>query len=218
MSREMFLRLRRYFITGLAAILPVGLTLFVLWFIISHLGNILQPLLRHLHWLKQLPSVVVTFLGFLLVVGVITLLGALTSGYLGRHLFGWIDRFFRQLPLASSVYTSARQLTDAVFVKRSSLRKTVLVEYPRKGMLALGFLTSEEPLELADGRRALLVFFPTAPNPTSGWLAIVPESDITETDLSIEEGLKFVVSGGLARPAGFCVLGTKLPEQFRQLP
>ncbi|MEN9978762.1 MAG: DUF502 domain-containing protein [candidate division WOR-3 bacterium] len=211
-------RLRRYFITGLAAILPVGLTVFVLWFIISHLGSILQPLLRHLRWLQQLPSVFLTLIGFIVLIGVITLLGAVTSGYLGRHFLTWLDRFFRQLPLASSVYTSARQLTDAVFIKRSSLRKTVLVEYPRKGILALGFLTGEEPVELADGRRAFLVFFPTAPNPTSGWLAIVPETDIAETPLSIEEGLKFVVSGGLARPADFRVFGPKPPEELSQLP
>ncbi|MEO0050152.1 MAG: DUF502 domain-containing protein, partial [candidate division WOR-3 bacterium] len=111
----------------------------------------------------------------------------------------WLDRLMQQLPLVRSIYTSARQLTEAVFIKRSSLRKTVIVQYPRKGMFAIGFITSEEPLELADHRKAYLVFFPTAPNPTSGWLAIVPEEDITETSLSIEDGLKFVVSGGLVR-------------------
>lgn len=207
-------RLRRYFITGLATLLPLGLTIFVIWFIISHLGNLLRPFLRYQHWLNRVPSPILTLIGFLISLMVITLIGGLASGYLGRYLLTWLDRVFRRLPLASSVYTSARQLTDAVFIKRSSLNKTVLVEYPRKGIFALGFITSEEPMELADGRRALLVFFPTAPNPTSGWLAIVPEADITETGLSIEEGLKFVVSGGLACRGNFLLLRTKPPESF----
>ncbi|MGB9742412.1 MAG: DUF502 domain-containing protein [candidate division WOR-3 bacterium] len=208
----MLARLRNYFITGLATILPLGLTIFVIWFIIAHLGNLLGPLLRYGHWLKRLPSAVLTILGFLILLTVITVIGALTRGYLGRHLFTWLDRFFRQLPLAGGIYTSARQFTDAVFIKRSSLRKTVLVEYPRRGMFALGFLTSEEPLQLADGRPALLIFFPTAPNPTSGWLAIVPAQDVTVTSLSIEEGLKFVVSGGLAQPGSPVLFPPKPPE------
>jgi uncharacterized membrane protein len=208
----MFPRLRHHFINGLATLLPVVLTIFIIWFIISRLGNLLGPVLRYQQWLNRLPPAVLTIIGFLLLLASITLIGALTSGYLGRHLMPLIDQFFRQLPFASSVYTSARQLSDAVFIKRSSLRKTVLVEYPRRGIYALGFLTSEEPMELADGRPALLVFFPTTPNPTSGWLAIVPVEDIAETNLSIEEGLKFLVSAGLARPANLLLIRTKPPE------
>ncbi len=193
----MVFRLRRYFLTGLATILPIGLTIFVLWFIVASLGKILRPLILYSHWLGKLPPALVTFISFILLLLITTLIGAITSGLLGRRIVGGIDQFFQRLPLARSVYTSARQLTDAVFVKRTSLRKTVIVEYPRKGIFAVGFLTSEKPVRLADNRQWYPVFFPTAPNPTSGWLALVPEEDITETSLTIEEGLKFVVSGGL---------------------
>ncbi|MEO0004759.1 MAG: DUF502 domain-containing protein [candidate division WOR-3 bacterium] len=195
----LFTRLRRHFLLGLATVLPLGLTLFVLWFVISALGKIFRPLVVWQPWIGRLPPALITIIGFLLGLVAITIIGALTSGFLGRRLVNWLDRLMQQLPLVRSIYTSARQLTEAVFIKRSSLRKTVIVQYPRKGMFAIGFITSEEPLELADHRKAYLVFFPTAPNPTSGWLAIVPEEDITETSLSIEDGLKFVVSGGLVR-------------------
>ncbi len=198
-----FSRLRRHFLLGLATVLPVGLTLFVLWFIISSLGKIFRPLLVWQPWIGKLPPAIITIIGFLLALVAITLIGATASGFIGRRLVTWLDRLMQQLPLVRSIYSSARQLTEAVFIKRSSLRKTVIVQYPRKGMFAIGFITSEEPLELTDNRKAYLVFFPTAPNPTSGWLAIVPEQDITETSLSIEEGLKFVVSGGLVRAADF---------------
>lgn len=210
----MFSRLRRYFLTGLVTVLPIGLTVFVLWFIISSLGKILRPLLLYPHWFERLPAGVITIISFILLLSGITLIGALTSGIVGRQVVLLVDRFFQRLPFARSVYTSARQLTDAVFIQRSSLRKTVLVEYPRRGMFALGFLTSEEPLTLADAGRVYLVFFPTTPNPTSGWLALVPEADITETSLSIEEGLKFIVSGGLARAAGATFFRAKPPEHL----
>ncbi|MEO0070727.1 MAG: DUF502 domain-containing protein [candidate division WOR-3 bacterium] len=193
----MLSRIRRYFLTGLATILPLGLTLFFLWFIVASLGRILRPLILYTPVLEKLPPVVVTVLSFLLLLVIITLIGAITSGFIGRRILSGVDQFFQRLPLARSVYTSARQLTDAVFVKRSSLRRTVIVEYPRKGLFAVGFLTSETPVQLPDARRGYPVFFPTAPNPTSGWLAIVPDEDITQTSLNIEEGLKFVVSGGL---------------------
>jgi len=207
-------RLRRYFLTGLVTVLPVGLTIFVLWFIVSSLGKILRPLLLYPHWFEKLPAALITIISFVLLIFAITLVGALTSGIVGRQLVHLVDRFFQRLPLARSVYTSARQLTDAVFIQRSSLRKTVIVEYPRRGMFAVGFLTSEEPLLLADNRRAYLVFFPTTPNPTSGWLALVPEADITETTLSIEEGLKFIISGGLARASRAPFFSPKPPEHL----
>ena len=105
------------------------------------------------------------------------------------------------MPIVKSIYSSARQLTDAVFVSRSSLRKTVIAEYPRMGMFAVGFLTSDEKITLADGRKAFFVFFPTTPNPTSGWLALIPEAEVIETAMSIEDGLKLVVSGGVIKPA-----------------
>lgn len=198
--------LRKYFITGLATILPVGATVFIFWFLISRLGAILEPLLLRFRWLSRLPGWLTTLIGFVLLLTVIVAVGALASGLFGRWVMGWLDRFFRRVPLVKGIYGSARQLTEAVFVKRSSLRQTVLAEYPRRGLLAVGFLTSDERLELADGTRAVFVFFPTAPNPTSGWLALIPEQEIVETGISIDEGLRLVVSGGVVRPEEFAGL------------
>jgi uncharacterized membrane protein len=136
-----------------------------------------------------------------LFVVLILLTGWIASGLIGRLSLGWLDKILQRVPIVKSIYSSARQLTNAVFVDRSSLRKTVIAEYPRYGMFAVGFLTSDDRITLADGRRALFVFFPTTPNPTSGWLALIPEHDITETAMSIEDGLKLVVSGGVIKPA-----------------
>ncbi len=196
-------QLRKYFISGIATILPIGLTVFVLWFLISKLGNVFRPLLTKHAWLSHLPAWLTTLAGFIMVIIVILAIGALASGILGRWFLGWFDKLMHRVPVIKSIYGSARQLTEAVFVKRSSLRKTVIAEYPRRGILAVGFLTSDELFELKDGRQAMFVFFPTTPNPTSGWLALIPEDNITETGISIEEGLKLVVSGGVVKPEKF---------------
>jgi uncharacterized membrane protein len=192
--------LRHYFLTGVATLLPVSVTVFIFWFIIERLGNIFRPLFKVHPWLAHLPGWVATLAGFMLFLVVVLAIGALASGLIGKLTLGWLDKLLKQVPIVKSIYSSARQLTDAVFVQRSSLRKTVVAEYPRPGMFAVGFLTSDDRVVLADGRKALFVFFPTTPNPTSGWLALIPEPDITETTMSIEEGLKLVVSGGVIKP------------------
>jgi uncharacterized membrane protein len=192
--------LRHYFITGIAALLPVSVTIFLFYFIIRWAGSLFRPLLRHAVLLEPLPDWIATVVGFVFLLIIILVVGAIASGVLGRYALGWFDRVLRGIPVVREVYGSARQLTDAVFIKRSSLRKTVLAEYPSKGLFALGFVTTDELFILPDGRKALWVFFPTAPNPTTGWLGIVPVEDTTETQMSIEEGLKLVVSGGLLRP------------------
>ena len=193
--------LRHYFLTGVATLLPVSVTVFVFWFIIVRLGNLFHPIFRVHPWLQRLPGWVATLAGFVLFLVLILLTGWIATGLIGKLTLGWVDKILQRVPIVKSIYSSARQLTDAVFVSRSSLRRTVIAEYPRQGMFAVGFLTSDEKITLADGRRALFVFFPTTPNPTSGWLALIPEADVTETAMSIEDGLKLVVSGGVIKPA-----------------
>jgi uncharacterized membrane protein len=193
-------RLRRWFLTGLATALPLGVTVFVVWFLVRSLGNLLRPLLSRIPGLASLPYALVSLVGFVVLVLLITALGALTTGIVGRRFMHWLDHLMQRLPLAKDLYGSARQLTDAVFVKRTSLRRAVVAEYPGKGLFAVGFLTSDERITLPDGRRAALVFFPTAPNPTTGWLALIPENEVADAGMTIEDALKFVVSGGLVRP------------------
>ncbi|MFO7676483.1 MAG: DUF502 domain-containing protein [bacterium] len=199
-------QLRKYLVAGIATVLPLGLSAFVVWFLVTRLGDLLSPLLARQSWLTRLPGWVTTVIGFVIVVLLILAVGALATSLAGRWFVGRLDRLMRRLPFIRGIYTSTRELADAVFVKRSSLRKTVIAEYPRPGLLAIGFQTSDERVTLADGRRAVFVYFPTTPNPTSGWLALIPEEDLTETALTTDEGLKLVVSGGVVKPAGFADL------------
>jgi uncharacterized membrane protein len=194
--------LRHYFLTGVATLLPLSVTVFVFWFIIVRLGNLFHPVFRMHPWLaRHMPDWGATLAGFMLFLVLTLLAGWVATGLIGKLTLGWLDKILQRVPIVKSIYGSARQLTDAVFVNRSSLRKTVIAEYPRLGMFAVGFLTNDERVTLPDGRRALLVFFPTTPNPTSGWLALIPEAEATETSLTIEDGLKLIVSGGVIKPA-----------------
>jgi len=199
--------LRHYFLTGVATLLPLSVTVFIFWLIIVRLGNLFHPLFRLHPWLERVPDWGATLAGFVLFILLVLLTGWIASGIIGRLTLGWLDRLLRQVPIVKTIYSSARQLTDAVFVNRSSLRKTVIAEYPRHGLFAIGFLTSDDRITLVDGRKTVFVFFPTTPNPTSGWLALIPEGDVTQTSLSIEEGLKLVVSGGVIKPEdlGSCI-------------
>jgi uncharacterized membrane protein len=192
--------MRRYFLTGVATLLPLSVTVFIFWFIVVRLGNLFHPLFRVHPWLARLPGWFATLAGFVLFILLVLFTGWIATGIIGRLALAWLDKVLQRVPIVKSIYSSARQLTDAVFVNRSSLRRTVIAEYPRLGMFAIGFLTSDDRITLADGRKALFVFFPTTPNPTSGWLALIPEAEVIETTMSIEDGLKLVVSGGVIKP------------------
>ena len=194
--------MRRYFLAGVATLLPLSVTVFIFWFIVVRLGNLFHPIFRMQPWLaRHVPDWGATLSGFVLFLVLVLLTGWVASGLIGKLTLGWLDRILQRVPIVKSIYGSARQFTDAVFVSRDTFRKTVIVEYPRQGMFAIGFLTNEDRITLADGRKALFVFIPTTPTPTSGWLALIPEAEVIETAMSIEEGLKLIVSGGVIKPA-----------------
>jgi uncharacterized membrane protein len=190
--------LRRYFIAGLVVIIPLGLTIFIFWLLVTKLGGFLIPLFRILPFLKDLPQEILALLGFVLFLLIIFLIGGLTSGYLGKWLVGFIEELILKLPIIREIYNSARQLTTAVFVDRKSLKKVVAVEYPRKGIFTIGFIMNEEKILSRDGQKEFfLIYLPTTPNPTSGWLTLVPKEETKELNLTIDEGLKLIISGGI---------------------
>lgn len=190
--------LRRYFISGLVIIIPLGLTIFIFWLLVTKLGGFLIPLFRILPFLKDLPQEILTILGFIFFLIIIFLIGGLTSGYLGKLLVSFVEDLILKLPIVREIYNSARQLTTAVFVDRKSLKKVVAVEYPRKGIFALGFIMNEEKILSSDGQKEFfLIYLPTTPNPTSGWLILIPKEEVKELNLTIDEGLKLIISGGI---------------------
>ncbi len=204
MAREKPKGLRHYFIRGIATLLPLSVTIFIFWLAVDWLGGLLRPLFRMHPWLtRHVPGWGATLAGFVLLTLIVLLAGWVSSGLVGRLAVDWLDGVVKRIPFAKGIYGATREFSDAVFVGRGSLHRTVIAEYPRRGVLAVGFAISDERVELGDGRKALFIFFPTTPHPTTGLLEIVPETDIIETPMSVEEGLKIVVSGGVIRPQSF---------------
>lgn len=208
-------RLRQLFLTGLVIILPLVITIWLLGILFGMVNGISTPFILRILTLMQVEYVedpafaeyVAPLIGTVLTLVLILLVGVLTTNLLGRRFVEAFDRLMLRIPLIKGIYGSARQLLDAFGRKTTAFQRVVAVEYPRAGIYTLGFVTRDQvAMEPSAGKRMpgyTLVFLPTTPNPTSGWLAAVPDGEVIPLDLTIEEGVKLIVSGGLVVPPGW---------------
>ena len=197
--RKSFLgQVRTTFLRGIGVIIPLGLTYWFFQSLLNAVDGILSPLLEQ--WIGQhIPG-----LGFAAMVILILLVGIITRNIAGRLLFSWFENFVRSIPFVRSVYSAVKDLVGAFILedKSKTFRQVVMVEYPRTGLFCLGFVTNEMPFDRSDGSTVefVNVYIPNPPNPTSGMLILVPRADAVPLNLSIEEGLKLVLSGGIVLP------------------
>jgi len=188
-------RLRNYLAAGLLIILPLGVTVLVLLALFRFLDSLLAPVFKYMLQ-RSVPG-----LGLVAGILVILLTGALASNVLGRRVVGLFDRAMMRIPIARTIYSATRQLADSVFMQnRSALKRAILVEWPREGLYSVGFVTGDAPVEGPSGERILNVFMMHTPNPTTGILCLVPESETIPLEISVEAALKLVVSGGIVTP------------------
>jgi uncharacterized membrane protein len=195
-------RIRRHFTAGLLVLVPVVITVVVVHFVINLIGDAGQPLAR---LVDRIVGRVIPGLGLVLTVvltvAVIWLTGLLSANFIGKKFLELFGRFLENLPLVKTVYTASKQLVEAVSPGgRRAFQRVVLVEFPHKGTFALGFVTGNGVGTLETG--TLSIYVPTALNPTSGFLIFAKESDILDPRLTVEEGIKLVVSGGVVSPHG----------------
>ena len=206
MFRNIQHRLRNLFIAGLLVLLPISLTIFIITFIFQKLDNLLSPAFVKLLILLGLPLQADQFvmgLGVVATIFIIIFTGLITKNILGKKLFRLGEIIVEKIPVARSIYSGAKQIIDAVSKSQlDAFNKVVMVEYPRKGLFSLGFVTCEARGEIQGKtkNKVVNVFIPTTPNPTSGLLIFVPKEDITPLTMSVEEGIKLVVSGGIVTP------------------
>lgn len=191
-------RLRNYLIAGLLVILPVAVTILVLVAIFRYLDNLLGPVFHYMLG-RRVP-------GLGLVTGVLLILatGAMASNVLGRRVVGLFDRVMLRIPLARTIYAATKQVSDGLLHQnRAAFKQAVLVEWPRQGLYSIGFVTGETRGEAQDKtrERVVNVFIVTTPNPTTGFLCLVPESELIPLEMSLEDALKMVVSAGIVTPA-----------------
>ena len=202
-------RLQRLFLTGLLTLLPIWLTWVVVKFVFVMLSDLsrplMDPLLRNIAaispgafgWLLQ--PWVLNAIGLVATVLLILSVGALARRVVGQRLLRWFETLIERVPLASTIYGSARKLLDILQTKPDGTQRVVLIDFPHTEMKTMGFVT-RVMREHGTGRELAAVYVPTTPNPTSGYLEIVPMEYITPTDWSVDQAMSFIISGGAVAP------------------
>lgn len=190
--------IKKYFFAGLLIWLPIMVTLFVIGLLVNVFDRsiaLLPAAYRPEAWLGfHLPG-----FGVLISIIIIFLTGIIATNFFGRTLVKWAEHLLGKVPLVRTVYTATKQVLETmVSSKDDAFRRVLLVEYPRKGLWSIAFQSSKgvAVVENATGRKMVTIFIPTTPNPTSGFLMMIPEDDVIELDIGIEDAMKFVVSLG----------------------
>lgn len=203
-SPSLLARLRTYFLTGVIVTAPITITFFLVWQFLSFLDTHVAGLLPD----RYNPETYLPFslpgLGLLIMLAFLTVVGMLTAGLAGRTLVRLGERLLSRMPVVRSVYGTLKQIFETILAQKSrSFREVVLIEYPRRGLGAIGFVTgpTRGEVQARSDEELVNVFLPTTPNPTSGFLLFVPKSDLIHLDMTIEEGIKLVISGGIVTPS-----------------
>jgi uncharacterized membrane protein len=201
-------KLRNYFLTGVLVTAPAAITFFLFVKIIGFIDDKIGTLIPEKYNPENYLPFSIPGLGLVILCASMIFVGIFTAGFAGKALLRLWEKIINHIPVASQIFGTLKQIFETVLSRQSSaFRKVVLVEYPRKKVWAIGFVTSNTKGEIKDKIKGdmINIFLPTTPNPTSGFLLFVHEKEVTYLDMTVEEGIKLVISGGIVTP-------TYLPE------
>ncbi len=193
-KKSLSLTIRNYFITGVVVLIPIGFTLYLSKILIGVSSKLIPKNLNPNYYLPfDIPGIEI-LISFIL----ITIVGGLSLSFFGRRILKLIDDLFKRIPFLRTVYSAIVQMTETFSKKDDNKKSVVLIEYPRKGVWAVGFATKENKGEMAEktNKKLIKVFVPTTPNPTSGFLLMFPIDDVIFLNMNFEEASKFIVSAG----------------------
>jgi uncharacterized membrane protein len=199
-------RLRGYFFAGVLVTAPIAITVYIAWLLISLVDERVFSVIPPEYNPETYLPFSVPGIGLVLMLLFLTVVGALAAGYVGKLLLRLSEQALNRMPIVRSIYGTAKQIVETIVSSKSAaFREVVLVEYPRRGAWTIAFMTGRTIDEVAAvaggaGQGMVNVFVPTTPNPTSGFLLFLPESDVRRLPLSVEDGLKLVLSGGIVTP------------------
>ena len=214
MFKKLQRRIRNIFITGLLITLPIALTYFILQFLFKNL-DALSPVFTKVLIDMGAPipeGYRIPALGLVITLLIVLAVGWFTTNFFGKRMISLGENIVEKIPFVRKIYRGSKQVVQSIAqADTSAFRKVVLLEFPRRGMLAIGFVTGSARGEVQEYTRedVLNVFVPTMPNPTSGFLVFAPPEDLTEIDMSIEDGIKYVVSGGIVDTEGLKLTDVK---------
>ncbi len=194
--------IKRYFFTGLLISAPIGATIYITIFIVEFIAGLVPQRFNPNGLLPEIIGyeipgleLIIAFLSFIFI-------GLIFSTLFGKAILGYFDNLITRIPFAGNVYKAIKQITETFSNADAAYQKVVLIEYPRKDIYAIGFMTGETKGEIKDRKKIDMVnvFVPTTPNPTSGFLLFIPKEDAVELDMSVEDAIKLVVSAGMVVP------------------
>lgn len=198
-------KIKNIFLTGLAVVIPAGLTIYILFFIIDIMDNLLRIIP-----LEYQPDTLLNFhipgLGVIVTVILILICGLVTRSYFGTKVVAFGERIVGKIPFVRSIYQAIKRIADSLFMdKAQSFKKVVIVEYPCRGIYSIGFITGTPDGEIHDKLGSCVgVYFPHALTPTTGIFAVVPVEGVIEVDMTVEEAFTLIISGGIVTPPNHC--------------
>lgn len=203
LSRIFHLKLKSYFLTGLLVLVPITLTLLVVRWLVRLMDSLLKSVLPMALRPEQVFDISVPGIGLVATLLLILMVGVLTANIFGRSLVNFTEKLVDRIPFVKGIYTLFKQVSDTVLNRdRGAFRKVVLIEYPRRGIWAVAFVTgiTQGEVQLITEKKLTNIFVPTTPNPTSGFYILVAEDDMIELSMTVEEAFKLVISGGMVTP------------------
>jgi uncharacterized membrane protein len=195
-------KIKSIFLTGFAAMIPVGVTIYIISFLIRTMDKLVK-FIPHRFQPDELLGFQIPGLGIIFTLVLVFVIGLITKSYLGGKAVNIGEWIVDKIPFVSGIYKGVKQLVDAIFSdKHKSFRKAVLIEYPRRGLYSIAFVTGDSQGELQEktGQKHINLFIPTTPNPTSGFYIMIPENDVIPLDMSVEEAFSLIISGGIISP------------------
>lgn len=201
----LFASLRASFLTGLVVIAPVGLTIWLIWTVVGWIDGFVLPLVPYTIQPEKYIGINLRGVGVIIFLLFTIMVGWIAKGLIGRSLIRFAESIVLGVPVVRSIYSGVKQIAETVFAQSErSFEKACLLEYPRRGIWAIGFISTTAKGEVAEKATIsgdlVSVFVPTTPNPTSGFLLLFPREDIIELDMSVEDAAKLVISAGLVYP------------------
>ena len=194
--------IKRYFFTGLLISAPIGATIYITIFIVEFIAGLVPQRFNPNGLLPEIIGYEIPGLELMIAFISFILIGLVFSTLFGKAILGYFDNLITRIPFAGNVYKAIKQITETFSNADAAYQKVVLIEYPRKDIYAIGFMTGETKGEIKDHKKIDMVnvFVPTTPNPTSGFLLFIPKEDAVELDMSVEDAIKLVVSAGMVVP------------------
>ena len=196
-------KLRNYFMAGILVTAPISITIYLGWLFVTFVDGKVTPLIPKAYNPENYLPFAIPGIGVVVIIIAMILVGAMTAGFVGRIFNRVSDRIMNRVPVLRGIYKATRQIFETILAQQSNaFREAVLVEYPRKGMWVIAFITgtTKGEVQAVTDDELINIFVPTTPNPTSGFLIFVSKSEIIRLSMSVEDALKMVISGGIVTP------------------